>query len=147
MKTNLFNLVTEVALAMTVLVCQSHAAQASDVTGVYENRSETEFVYVLTLTKDGAATWNELGGEGGKSLVLKGKWQLNGDAVELVLPKEGKYIYKVQEKLSWENFGCKGASFGLSSEVIPKVSGKDARYDLWRKADLKRADKCTPSGK
>jgi len=68
---------------------------------------------------------------------------LAGDSVTIDLGKDGRYTYAVRESLAWESFGCKGSSFGLEVQAIPKVGAtKDSRYHMWRAVDRKKIERC-----
>jgi hypothetical protein len=118
------------------------AQSATDWTGRYANMSESSFVYTLDLTKDGQAIYREPDPEGGKALVLKGKWTLVDSVLTVDLGKKGRYMYSAQAKLSWESFGCREASQGFEIKSTPRGNSKDSGFHLWRASDLKRADQC-----
>lgn len=114
-------------------------ATDADIVGLYENRSESSFVFTLKLASGGKATYTEPDLEGGgKPFVRAGKWVLSANRLDIDLQKEGRYTYLVQDVLSYSSFGCKGGSFGLAIQATPKGASKDSRYDVWRKADLKK---------
>lgn len=128
---------------VTLLVCNSAFAQtATDLAGRYANRSESSFVYTLDLGKDGQATYREPDAEGGKALVLKGKWMLADSVLTVDLGKKGRYVYTPQAKLSWQSFGCREATQGLEIKSTPRGKSEDSGYNVWKAEDLKRADRC-----
>jgi hypothetical protein len=111
------------AVLLQVLVGAVHAATEADVIGLYENQSESSFVFTLKLEKTGRAIYTEPDPEGGKSFVRTGKWALTGDSVTIDLGK--------------------GGSFGLEVQAIPKVGAtKDSRYHVWRAVDRKKIERC-----
>jgi hypothetical protein len=114
----------------------------NEIAGRYANMSESSFVYTLDLGKDGQATYREPDPEGGKALVLKGKWTLADSVLTVNLGKEGRYTYTPQAKLSWQSFGCREATQGLEIKSTPRGNTKDPSYHVWRATDLKRADQC-----
>ena len=139
----------KLVLAVSIICCSqmsAHAATMAEIAGVYQNRSESEFIYDLTLKTDGTAVWQDPNHQGGKPLILKGNWKLSDSAVELIVSYKGKperYVYQVNPKLSWSAFGCKGETFGLANRGTAKRKSGDGAYDVWRKADIKNSDKCT----
>ena len=120
----------------------SSGALARDVVGHYENRSESSFSYALNLQKDGKAVYQEPDTEGGKDLILRGRWSQDGNQVLVDFGAKGKYRYEVQDKLSWASFGCRGDSFGLANRATARATKPDGAYDLWLKTDLRKADAC-----
>ena len=131
------------AVCLQLLAHSVRAATDVDVLGLYENRSESSFIFTLKLEKMGRATYSEPDLEGGKPFVMLGRWTLAGDVIALEFPKGERYTYVVRDKLSWESFGCKGASFGLEVQAIPKVGAtKDSSFHLWRAADRSRLERC-----
>lgn len=131
------------AVLVQMLASVAHAANEADVAGLYENQSESSFVFTLKLEKAGRAIYTEPDLEGGKAYVRNGKWALAGDSVTIDLGKDGRYVYAVRENLAWASFGCKGGSFGLEVQAIPKVGAtKDFRYHVWRAVDRKKIERC-----
>lgn len=114
----------------------------ADIVGEYANRSESEFVFTLSLQKGGSVKYVEPDMEGGKPFVMTGKWILKDNNLTVTFPKDGKFVFVVKSALTWASFGCKGESFGLASQVTPKRANGDASYHVWRAKDLKRADSC-----
>lgn len=131
-------------LLVQMLAVAARAATEAEVVGLYENRSESSFIFTLKLDKTGRATYTEPDMEGGKPLVRIGKWALADDTVTIDLPKDGRYTFAVRENLSWDSFGCKGGSFGLEIKTIPKAGAtKDSRFHVWRAADRKKLERCS----
>lgn len=118
---------------------------AGDLIGSYENRSESEFIFYLQLNKNGSVIYEEPDLEGGKSLKLRGRWKQKGDDLIMDFGKNGIYRYTIKPSLSWGDFGCKGASFGLENRSSPKLKRPDSSHNVWRRADMKAADKCQPA--
>jgi hypothetical protein len=128
--------------AAALFVNVASAQTVTDWAGRFENRSESSFAYTLDLARDGQATYRESDTEGGKALVLKGKWAVSGGLLTVDLGKKGRYAYVPQTKLSWQSFGCREATPGLEIRSTPRGASKDAGFNLWRESDLKRADQC-----
>jgi hypothetical protein len=124
-----------------MLIVNNAQAQISPQVGDYENRSESYFVYKLSLKKDGKARYFEPDAETGKNVVHNGIWSSQGESVTVDFGRKGKYVFEVKDKLSWASFGCKGGTPGLKSISTPRGKG-DVTHDVWRSVDLKRADRC-----
>ena len=116
----------------------------NDLIGIYENRSESEFIFTFELKKNGSATYLEPNAETGKTLKSNGRWKQEGSNLNISFGKSVNYQYTIQTNLSWADFGCKGGSFGLKNESIPKSKTRSVVHDVWRKSDLKKADACQP---
>lgn len=135
-KINCLTAFTGMALSTTAALAQSPAI---GVVGSYENHSESSFIQELTLAKDGVATYREPDPMSGKAFVKKGKWIQSAETVEVDFGKLGKYIYVVTPDLSWAEFGCKGASYGLAVKSQPKQFRSD---NLFRKESSKKRASC-----
>lgn len=119
-------------------------SQINTITGLYENRSESDFIFTLQLNKDSSVVYEEFDSEGGKPLKLRGRWKKNGNQLELNFGKNGVYKYSIETNLAWSDFGCKGGSFGFKNISVPKSqgAGNSIVHNVWRKSDLRTADKC-----
>jgi len=60
------------AVLVQMLTGAAHAANEAEVAGLYENQSESSFVFTLKLEKAGRAIYTEPDSEGGKSFVRTG---------------------------------------------------------------------------
>lgn len=116
----------------------------TEITGTYSNRSESSFIFTLQLNKDNSAVYEEIDPEGGKPLKFRGRWKKTANQLELNFGKNGVYRYSIEANLSWSDFGCKGGSFGFKNISVPKSQGTGSSivHNVWRKSDLRTADKC-----
>ena len=122
-----------------------NSTSTNDLIGIYENRSESEFIFTLQIEKNGSAIYEEPDLETGRSIKLRGNWKKDGDDLVLNFGKKGSYRYSVKQRLSWAAFGCKGESFGLENKSTPRSKKRDSSHDVWRKVDMKKADTCQPA--
>jgi len=115
---------------------------ATEIAGTYSNRSESSFIFTLQLNKDNSAVYEEIDPEGGKPLKFRGRWKKAESQLELNFGKNGVYKYSIESNLAWSDFGCKGGSFGFKNISIPKRQGNSLVHNVWRKSDLRKAEKC-----
>lgn len=143
MNTNIKTALFSVAFASVTFLGASHAATEAGVVGSYRTNNETEFNFDLTISKDGKAVYSEFDPMGDeKPFIHRGKWVLEGSTLTLDFAKKGRYVYAVTDQLTWANFGCKGASFGLAIKSTPKAKSSDSNYFVFRKSDLQKVDRC-----
>lgn len=130
-------------LAILVTTTANFAlAQSSlpPVIGTYESHTESSYHLELTLGKNGVANYRQPDFEQPKkSFAMAGRWSQAGDEVEVDFGKRGKYVYAISPNLSWEEFGCKGGSFGLAVKSTPET---DMKVNLWRKESSKKRQTC-----